>query len=204
MGATLAMKTSRQTSLLAAAVVGAAAYVLALLALPFLQPGRDVMTAHPEDYAAGAYGSLVNLSYGAFGMALATIALTLWPGRSWKAVGPLLLVPPALLCAALALAPVTVARSGLVVLVGVIGLSAGPLISSIVLRHRFGGRYRLVAYLGAAVLVGFVALATGPDAVSGAVNRGFDVLAGLWVIAAALSIRPPTDRRGPVAITGSG
>jgi hypothetical protein len=86
MGATLAMKTSRQTSILAAAVVGAAAYVLVLLALPFLQPGRDVMTAHPEDYAAGAYGSLVNLSYGAFSLALVAIALTLWPGRSWKAV----------------------------------------------------------------------------------------------------------------------
>jgi hypothetical protein len=46
-------------------------------------------------------------------------------------------------------------------------------------RASIGGRYRLVAYLGAKVLVGSVALATGPEAVSGAVNRGFDVLAGL-------------------------
>jgi hypothetical protein len=211
MGATLGMKTtrghggSRQTSLLAVAVAGAGAYVLLLLVLPFLQPGRNIMTAHPEDYAAGAYGNLVNLSYGAFGLALAAIALTLWPGRSWRAVGPLLLVPAAVLCAALALAPVTVARSGIVVLVGVLGLSSGPLISSIVLRHRFGGAYRLVACLGAAVLVGFVAVATSPDAVGGAVNRGFDALAGLWVFAAALSIRPHAiDPQGPVAMTRGG
>ena len=167
---------------------GAAIYVLVLLVLPLLEPQLDVRSAHPEDYATGGFGILVNLSYGALSLALFAIALVLWPCRSWKAVAPLLFVPPAILCAALAVAPIAVARSGTVVFVGILGLAVGPLVNSIALRDSFGRARGLVVGLGVAVLVGFIGLAAAPDSVSGAVNRGIDVLAGVWVATAA-SIR---------------
>jgi hypothetical protein len=179
----------RQAPLLLVATGGAAAYVLVLLVLPFLEPQLDVVSTHPEDYAAGRYGILVNFSYGAFGLALAAIALALWPGRSWRAAGLMLLAPPAVLCAALTIAPVAVAGSGMVVFIAILGLALGPVVISIVLRDRFGSAYGLLVALGVAVLVAFVGLAAAPEAIGGAVNRGFDVLAGLWVAAAALDIR---------------
>lgn len=183
MGATV---TGWRAPLRLVAIGGAAVYVLVLVVLPFLEPQLDVRTAHPEDYANGAYGILVNLSYGALSLALFAIAATLWPGRSWRAVGPLLFVPPAILCAELAVAPIAVARSGTVVFVGVLGLAVGPLFNSIALRDRFGRAHGLVIVLGAAVLAGFIGLASAPGSVGGAVNRVFDVLAGLWVVTAAL------------------
>lgn len=183
------------TPLRLVATAGAAMYVIALLALPILEPDLDVVSTHPEDYASGKYGILVNLSYGALGVALAAIVLALWPGASWKATTLALLVPPALLCAALTLAPVAVARSGTAVFIGVLGLATGPLVSSVVLRLRFGKSSPLVVALGAAVLVAFVLLAVTPEAIGGAVNRGFDALAGLWVVTAALSLhhRPQAE-----------
>lgn len=171
------------------AIGGAAVYVLVLVVLPFLEPQMDVRSAHPEDYANGAYGILVNLSYGALSLALFAIAATLWPGRSWRAVGPLLFVPSAILCAALAVAPIAVARSGPVVVVAILGLAVGPLVNSIALSDRFGRARGVLVGLGAAALVGFIGLAVAPDSVGGAVNRGFDVLAGLWVATAGSLIR---------------
>lgn len=173
------------------ALGGAAVYVLVLVVLPFLEPQLDVRSAHPEDYATGGYGILVNLSYAALSLALFAIALALWPGRSWRALGPLLFVPPAILCAALAVSPIAVARSGTVVFVGILGLAVGPLVSSIALRDRFGRARGFVVWLGAAVLIGFIGLAAAPDSVGGAVNRVFDVLAGLWVAAAGFIPRRP-------------
>lgn len=166
------------------AIGGATVYVLVLLVLPLLEPQLDVRSAHPEDYATGGYGLLVNVSYGALSLALFAIVPALWPGRSWRAVGPLLFVPPAILCAALAVAPIAVARSGTVVFAGILGLGVGPLVNSLALRDGFGRARGLILGLGAAVLVGFIGLAAAPDSVGGAVNRGFDVLAGLWVAAA--------------------
>jgi hypothetical protein len=178
MGATV---TGWRAPLRLVAISGAAVYVLVLVVLPFLEPHLDVRSAHPEDYANGAYGILVNLSYGALSLALLALVLALWPGRSWRAVGPLLFVPPAILCAALAVAPIAVAHSGTVVFVGILGLAVGPLVNSLVLRERFGRARGPLVGLGAAVLVGFIGLAAAPDSIGGAVNRGFDVLAGLWV-----------------------
>lgn len=182
MGATV---TGWRAPLRLVAIGGTAVYVLVLVVLPFVEPQLDVRSAHPEDYANGAYGIVVNLSYGALSLALIAIVPVLWPGRSWSAVGPLLFVPPAILCAALAVAPIAVARSGTVVFVGVLGLAFGPLVNSIALRDRFGRARGLVVGLGVAVLAGFIGLAAAPDSIGGAVNRGFDVLAGLWVAAAA-------------------
>jgi uncharacterized membrane protein YccC len=102
-----------------------------------------------------------------------------------------LLVPPALLCAALAIDPVAVARGGAVVLIPILGLASAPLISSLVSRARFRPWDRWVVGVGAAVQVAFVGLVLAPDAITGAVNRVFDALAGLLVAVAALALRRP-------------
>jgi hypothetical protein len=168
---------------------GAGLYVAALLALPLLEPGFNVLTAHPEDYATGSYGAAVNLSYAAFAVALIALVVAVMPVRRWALAVPILLVPPVLLCAALALDPVGVARGGDVVLIPILGLASAPLISSLLLRARFRPWHRWVIGSGAVVLVAFVGLVLAPITVAGAVNRAFDVLAGLWVAVAAMAIR---------------
>lgn len=174
-------------------------YVASLLALPLLEPGFNVLTAHPEDYATGTYGGVVNLSYASLAVALISLVVLLMPVRRWAIAVPTLLVPPALLCAALAADPVAVARGGAVVSIPVLGLATAPLFSSLVLRARFRPWDRWVAGFGAAALVAFVGLVLAPDPITGAVNRAFDVLAGVWVAVAALAlgarqsaIPPPT------------
>ena len=162
-----------------AAGLGGGFYVLALLAVPLLDSGREVLRAHPEDCARGPAGLLVNLGYAAFALALAATVMRFARGRRWPALAPALLLPPALLCLALAFDPVGLARAGTVVTLAILGLVAGPLATSLVVRGRW-----LVA-LGAAVLAAFTLLVAAPEAVGGAVNRLFDVLAGLWVLAAA-------------------
>lgn len=164
-------------------------YVAALLVLPLLEPGFNALTAHPEDYATGSYGAVVNLSYASFAVALISLVASFMPFRRWAIAVPILLVPPALLCAALAVNPVAVARGGAVVLVPVLGLASAPLFSSLVLRARFRPWNRWVAGFGAAALVAFVGLVLAPEPVAGAVNRAFDVLAGVWVAVAALALR---------------
>jgi hypothetical protein len=176
---------------------GAGLYVAALLALPVLEPGFNVLTAHPEDYATGSYGAVVNLSYVSFAVALISLVLSVMPVRRREIAVPILLVPPALLCAALAVDPVAVARGGTVVLIPILGLASAPLISSLVLRARFRPWDRWVVGFGAAVLVAFVGLVLAPDATTGAVNRAFDALAGLWVAVAALALRGPQSAISP-------
>lgn len=176
---------------------GATLYVAALLALPLLEPGFDVLATHPEDYATGSYGALVNLSYLSFAVALISLVVSLVPFRRWAIAVPALLVPPALLCAALAVDPVAVARAGAAVLIPILGLASAPFISALVLRDRFRPWDRWVVGFGVAVLVAFFGLALAPEAIGGAVNRAFDALAGFWVALAAVALVRPREGSRP-------
>ena len=162
-------------------------YVVLLIVIPLVEPQFDVWRSHPEDYAAGPYGALVNVSYAAMAAALVSFSSGLVGKVGWKALALALLVPPALLCVALTVDPIGVARQATVASLAILGLAVGPIAVSIVYRRRFGpGRVALIA-LGALVAGAFIALAVAPESVGGAVNRVFDVLAGAWIVAAAIA-----------------
>jgi hypothetical protein len=172
------------------AAAAAAVYIVLLITIPLVEPGFDMLRAHPEDYAAGQYGVLVNVSYAAMAVALAALTAGLLPGGRWSRLALVLLAPPIALCVALAIDPMAVARQT-VTLYTVLGLAVGPLVVSLAFHERFRARGRWVVMLAVVVLVAFMGLAAAPAEVSGTVNRAFDVAAGLWVVVAALSgLRP--------------
>lgn len=178
-------------SLTAAALLGGAVYVGTLLALPLLDSHIDPLTAHPEDYASGMYWPMVNVSYLALALALAALGLSLMTsGRRRSILVLVLLAPPLLLCLALAVDPIGVARGNQLSLLPVFALAAAPIALAIAFRDRLRRWTGAFLVLGAAVLVVFVALVVVPATVGGAVNRAFDSLVGLWIIAMALAMRP--------------
>src|SRR5579864_148624 len=85
----------RRQVLATIAASGAGVYVTVLLALPALDSGFNVLTAHPEDNARGTYGIAVNFSYLALAVALVCLVLALLPVRRWAVAVPILLVPAA-------------------------------------------------------------------------------------------------------------
>lgn len=172
----------------ATAAAAAGIYVAILVVDPLLNPRLDVLRVHPEDYAQGRYGLLVNAAYLALAIALVLVTLLLLAGWRWRGAAGALLLPPAVLCAALAVDPPNVARSGDWISLAVLGLALGPLAVSATLGGLFGARKRTALVLAALVLGAFVALMAAPEGVSGVVNRVFDVLAGAWVALAGLAI----------------
>ena len=171
------------------AASGAGVFVIVLLALPLLDSGLNLLTAHPEDYARGAYGIAVNASYMALAVALAGLVLSLLPVRGWAIAVPVLLVPAAVLCVALAVNPIAVAGGNALLLVPIFGLALGPLVGALSLRERFHPWNGAIVGIGLAVAIAFAGLLVAPDSVGGAVNRAFDLLVGLWVVVAALAVR---------------
>jgi hypothetical protein len=169
------------------AMVGAGLYVVVIVVMPLLDPNLDIKSAHPEDYAAGRLGMAVNLSYAALAVGLAALAGALLDVE-WKAiVADLLLLLAAILCAALAIEPVGVARMG-VVLIPVVALAAAPLTTALLLGRLFGRWKTGLTLLAALVAVAFIALVVSPSSLGGIVNRVFDALAGAWVAAAGAAL----------------
>lgn len=177
--------------------IAAIFYTATLVIVPLLNRDLNVMATHPEDYASGAFGVLVNASYAAFAVALATLAAALYPGRRMAALWPALLIVPALLCGALAFSPAAVARSGAWVSLAVAVLAVAPIAISLAMTRRLGARRRWAIALAAGVAVAFLCLAASPTAVSGLVNSVFDVMAGSWVAFVALASRPDRGAIGP-------
>ena len=175
-----------RVSLELAAVAGAL-YVVLLIVIPLVEPQFDAWRSHPEDYAAGGYGALVNVSYAAMATALVSFSSGLAGKLGWKALALALLIPPALLCVALTVDPIGVASQATVVSLAILGLAAGPIAVSIAYRRSFGAARAAVVGLGALVAMAFVALAAAPESIGGAVNRVFDVLAGAWIVVGAAS-----------------
>jgi len=163
--------------------------VTVLLALPLLNSGFNVLTVHPEDYARGTYGIAVNVSYSALAVALACLVLSLLPLRGWAIAVPVLLVPAAVLCVALAVNPMAVAGGNALLLIPIFGLALGPLVGALSLRQRFHPWDGAIVGIGLAVVIAFAGVLVAPDSVGGAVNRAFDLLVGLWVVVAAVALR---------------
>lgn len=186
--ANLGSSSLRRQALPVVAVSGAGVYVTVLVALPLLDSGFDVLTTHPEDYARGTFGIAVNASYLALAIALVCLVLALLPVRRWAIAVPILLVPAAVLCGALAVNPIAVAGGSAWLLVPVFGLALGPLVGSLSLRERFHPWEGAIVGVGLAVVIAFAGVLVAPDSVGGAVNRAFDVLVGLWIIVAALAV----------------
>ncbi|HYM66171.1 MAG TPA: hypothetical protein VEW68_02660 [Patescibacteria group bacterium] len=185
----------RRQVLPAAAASGAAVYMAVLLVLPIVDAARNVLTAHPEDYASGPYGLAVNLSYLALAAALASFTVAIWPVSGWAIAMPVLLIPAAVMCAALAVDPIGVAGGSALWLLPIFGLASAPLAGSLSLRGRFGRFSGALLAIAAAVLIAFVALMLAPESIGGAVNRTFDLLLGLWIAIAALALRRGSTRR---------
>lgn len=179
----------------AIAAAGAAAYVAVLAALPFVEPSFDVLRAHPEDYANGALGFAVNLSYLALAAALVFFVVSVLPVKGWAIAVPVLFLPPAVLCAALSVDPVGVAGGNPVWLVPIFALALGPVIGTLVLRDSLRRWRPALIGIAVVVLLTFAGILTMPDAISGIVNRAFDVSVGLWIVVAALALRPIEVRR---------
>lgn len=169
------------------AAFAGALYVVLLIVIPLVEPQLDAWRSHPEDYAAGDYGALVNVSYAAMATALVSFSSALAGRGGWKALALALLVPPALLCVALTVDPIGVARQATVTSLAILGLAVGPISVSIVYRRNFGHARVPVIALGLLVAMAFVALAAAPESVGGAVNKVFDVLAGAWIVVAAVA-----------------
>lgn len=187
-GATITKGTASGRLGLEVAALAGALYVVLLIVIPLVEPEFDVWRSHPEDYAAGSFGALVNLSYAAMAIALVSPSSALLTQSGWKALALVLLVPPALLCVALTVDPIGVARQATVAPLAILGLGAGPVVVSIVYRRRFGQARVATIALGALVALSFVALALAPESLGGGVNRVFDVLAGAWIVVAAIAM----------------
>ena len=175
------------------AALAGALYVVLLIAIPLVEPEFDAWRSHPEDYAAGDYGALVNVSYAAMAVALVSLSSAFIIKSGWKALALALLAPPALLCVALAADPIGVARQATTASLAILGLAVGPIAVSIVFRRRFGPARVAVIGLGVLVAGAFIALSVAPESAGGAVNRVFDVLAGAWILVAAVASRLRTD-----------
>lgn len=177
------------------AALAAAIYVAVLVALPVVDRSFDALATHPEDYAGGRLGFAVNLSYLALAVALLSFVLSVLPIRGTAIVLPILIAPPTVLCAALAVDPIGVARGNPIFLLPIVCLATVPLVGSIVLRDRLGGWRSMLGGLATVVLLAFAALLVAPDAVGGLVNRAFDVTLGLWLLLAAVAVRHGSARR---------
>lgn len=174
----------------AIAAVGAATYVAVLLVLPFLEPDFDVLRAHPEDYASGAIGLAVNVSYAALAVALVAFVMSVLPVKRWTIAVAALFLPPAVLCAALAVDPIGVAGGNPVWLLPVFCLALAPLIATLLLHDSLRRRRGALLAIAAAGLLTFAGVLTMPDAIGGIVNRAFDVSVGLWVLVASRARLP--------------
>ena len=181
---------ARDSALLARwiGVSGAIAY-LVLLNVPLLDSRFNVLTAHPEDYATGSFGLAVNASYLALATALTGLAVSLLPVRGWSIAALGTLIPPVLLCLALAVDPIGVARANQLVLLPIISLALAPATAALTLRHRFGAFALATTALAVAVLVAFIALVVVGDDLGGLVNRVFNTFVGLWTAVASFSLR---------------
>ena len=180
------------------AAFGAAIYLAVLVTLPFVDRTFNALAAHPEDYATGTFGVVVNLSYIALAVALACFLMSVWPVKGLGIAFAVVAVPPLILCTALAADPIGIARGGTVLLLPIVCLALVPLIGSIALKDRVGGWRSMLAGLAVVVLVAFAGLVFAPNAVAGVVNRAFDVALGAWIVVAAIavSISPRGDRQG--------
>lgn len=179
----------RVTVLATIAAAGAGAYVAILVALPLLDWNVNMLNAHPEDYARGQLGLAVNLSYLALAVALASFALSALPFKGWAMALLLLVAPPAILCAALAVDPVGVATTSPLLLLPIVCLALVPLIGSVALRDRLAAWRPSLAGFAILVLIAFAGLVVAPEAIGGAVNRLFDVTVGLWLGLASIAVR---------------
>ena len=185
--ATIARGVSAGRVSMELAALAGGLYVVLLIVIPLVEPQFDVWRSHPEDYAAGHYGALVNVSYAAMAVALVSFSSGLVSKSGWKALALALLVPPALLCVALTVDPIGVARQATVTSLAILGLAVGPIAVSIVYLRSFSHARATVIGVGVLVAGAFIALAVGPESVGGAVNKVFDVLAGAWIVVAAAS-----------------
>lgn len=164
------------------ALAGAAAYAVLLVTVPLVDRAFNALSAHPEDYASGSYGLVVNVSYLALGLALFGLTLALSPFRRWAIALPVLLLPAAILCVALAVDPIAVARGNPLWILPIFGLAVAPVIASFTLRDRFDGRHRASSAIAVVVLISFIGLVITPSPIGGIVNRVFDLTVALWVI----------------------
>lgn len=180
-------------ALLLLAMIGASVWMAALLLPPLAQPGSDLLRMHPEDNASGAFGWVVGLGYAALALALLALvgALARRPGGS--RLGLAMLLPTILLCLPLAASPGSAATLGVLLVAGVLGLGLGPLLLTLGLRRNLGPARSLVTGLAVGVVVLFGALVVAPSAIAGIVNRAFDALAGLWLVAVAVDLRAAED-----------
>lgn len=179
------------------AIAGASVYLVTLLAAPLLDRSIDVLTAYPEDYAAGPAGPVVRLGYLAVALMAFAIAASLdqrWVSR----IAAAFLAAGSVASLALAVAPQRV--TGGVLAAAVLCLVAAPLLVSLGTRRERSGA--LVAF-GVIVTFAFVALAVAPDDIAGITNRAWDVMLGAWGLAFAVSAAAP-PRASAVARGGGG
>ncbi len=176
----------RRSDLAHAAVAASSlVYLVTLIVVPLLAPQRDVLRSHPEHYADTAAGWLVRLGYVAVALAAWSVAATLLatPGRMRVVAALLALAGGALaLQVAVALDEVT----GGPLLLGVFALALTPAAASIARR---GTLRSTVVVLGIGVTLAFVMLAVAPKEAAGLVNRVWDGLLAIWILAFGLSDR---------------
>ena len=164
------------------AALGAAVYLLTLIAVPVANLDLDVVRLHPEDYANASLGWLVVAGWLALAVSLAAIALATARAGVAPKIAAIFFALAALVCVANAIDPTLGARRSPIEL-GVFGLVIGPLVAS------FAWRGMLLRVIAVAAAVAFAGLLFGGDAIGGIVNRVFDALAAVWCIAFAARSR---------------
>jgi hypothetical protein len=170
-----------------AAAIGGATYLVTLLAVALIDRETDLLRTHPEDYATGVAGALVNVGYVAVAlMALAIAASLVREGRWLSVIAAALLAGGGVTSLVLATAPQEVTGGPL--LVGVLALALSPLLVSI----GADGRLSPVAVaLGVIVTLGFVAyILLSPRELAGIANRSWDALLAVWGVSFGLRSRP--------------
>jgi hypothetical protein len=170
-------------------LAGAAVWSAALLVGPLLRPDLDVLTAHPETYALGAWGLVMRLGY--VGVAIAAWSAAFLTAR-YRAAAVLLALFATGAFAIGLLPPTDTGGLSDQVFPYLQGapLAFLPAIAWISWRTRRGwlGVLAVVAWLL------FLPLAFGEPMNGGILNRGADLTMGFWLGALAV-----TERETPSA-----
>lgn len=166
---------------------GAAVWSAALLAGPLLRPDLDLLDAHPEDYAQGAWAMVMRAGYA--GVAVAGLAAALLARR--RPVAAVLLAVFGLGALAIGILPPTSSEASgsttadrLFPYLQLAPLALFPALVWISWRERT----RSLVVLGAIAVLLFLPLLGHPPA-SGLINRFADLAMGAWLIAYARTRR---------------